>query len=162
MASTVASSDDTHGGEGSAHPAPARGRVALWALWFGLFGGPVAWSVQTLVNFPVAAHGCFPRLEPLASPISGVRGVAFAVSVLALLVCLAAAAVAWRTWTRTREEHQAGSGRGASDGAGTALLETGEGRTRFMALAGVLASVMFLIVSAAHTAVVLLVPPCAH
>jgi hypothetical protein len=31
-----------------------------------------------------------------------------------------------------------------------------------MALAGVLASVMFLIVSAAHTAVVLLVPPCAH
>src|SRR5437763_2766213 len=88
------------------HPAPARAHASTTALWFGIFGGPVAWSVQTLVNLPVAAHNCFPRLEPLSSPVTGVRGIAFTVSVLALIVCGAATAVAFRSWTRTRHEHR--------------------------------------------------------
>jgi len=143
-----------------AHPAPARARVGIGALAFGLFGAPAAWSVQTLVNLPLASHGCFPGLDALDAPTFGVRGVTFAVSLMALVVCVAAAAVAWRSWTRTREEHQAGSGRGAPHDPKTALLETGEGRTRFLAFAGVLTSVTFLLVSAAHAAAVLLVAPC--
>ena len=144
----------------TAHPAPARGRAGLGALAFGLFGAPAAWSVQTLVNLPVAAHGCFPRLAPLSAPATAVRGVVFAVSVAALVVCVAAAAVAWRSWARTRDEQQEGSGQGAEHAPESALLETGEGRTRFLALAGVLSSLTFLLVSAAHAATVLLVPPC--
>ena len=144
----------------SAHPAPARAQVRVSALAFGLFGAPAAWSVQTLVNLPVASHACFPNLAPLAAPTTAVRGVAFAVSVAALVVCAAAAAVAWRAWTRTRGEHQDRSGRGARHGPEEALLETGEGRTRFLALAGVLTSLTFLLVSAVHTAAVFLVPPC--
>ena len=147
-------------GSGTAHPAPARGRAGVGALAFGLFGGPAAWAVQTLVNLPVASHACFPNLTPLDAPTFGVRGVAFGVSVAAIAVCVAAAAVAWRAWTRTREEHQAGSGRGAAHGAETALLETGEGRTRFLALAGVLTSGTFCLVSVVHAATVFLVPPC--
>src|SRR5690349_8223639 len=85
----------------TAHPAPERANASLAALAFGLFGGPAAWTVQTLVDLPVAAHACFPRLEPLATPAwSHVRGVAIVVSVLAVAVSLAALAVAWRTWTR--------------------------------------------------------------
>jgi hypothetical protein len=143
------------------HPAPARGHVPLSALWFGLAGAPAAWSVQTLVNLSLASHSCFPRLTPLASPAtSGLRGIAFVVGLVALVVCVAATAVAWRTWWRTREEHQQGTGRGREHEPSSALLETGEGRTRFMALAGVLTSVTFLVVSAINTAAIFIVTPC--
>jgi len=146
----------------SAHPAPARVHVGLPALWFGLYGGPLAWSVQTLVNLPVAAHGCFPRLEPLSSPISsGVRVSVIVVSIAALALCMTAAFVAFRSWTLTREEHQSGAGSARVHAPATALTETGEGRTRFMALCGLVTSLTFLVVSLIHTASIFLVSPCA-
>ena len=152
----------THVTAQPAHPAPARVRVGLPALWFGLYGGPLAWSVQTLVNLPVAAHGCFPRLEPLSSPTTGaLRGVVAGVSFAALALCVAAVAVAFRSWTRTREEHQSGAGSARTHGPGNALAETGEGRTRFMALAGVVTSLTFVVVILVHTASIFLVSPCA-
>src|SRR5919107_1145218 len=97
----------------AAHPAPARGHVSLAALWFGLAGAPAAWSVLTLVNLPLASHGCFPRLYPLAAPVTGgLRGLAAVVGFAALAVCVAATAVSWSMWRRTRGEHQQGSGQG--------------------------------------------------
>src|SRR5438309_836962 len=95
----------------SGHPAPSRGRVSLVALWFGLFGGPAAWSVQTLVNLSLASHGCFPRWQPLATPaLGGLRGIAFAVSVGVLGVCVAAVVTSWRSWRGTSLEHQERTG----------------------------------------------------
>lgn len=146
---------------GDGHPAPARGDVPLSWLWFGFAGAPAAWSVQTLVNLPLAAHSCYPRLTPLTTPTTGsLRGIAFVVSLVALAMCAAATVVAWRSWWRTREEHQQRTGRGQQHEPSSALLETGEGRTRFMALAGVLTSVTFLVVSAVNTAAIFLVTPC--
>ena len=146
----------------SGHPAPQRVRVALASLWFGIFGGPVAWSIQTLVNTPVAAHGCFPRLEPLDKPVIGsVSGIAFVVSLFAIVACLAALGVSVRTWSRTRAERQESAGSGRQHDPGTALAETGEGRTRFMALCGVLASLTFLVLVVIHAASIFLVSPCA-
>jgi hypothetical protein len=146
----------------SGHPAPARGAVSLAALWFGLLGGPLGWSIQTLVNLPVASHGCFPRLEPLDHPGNGnVSGIAFVVSIFAALICLAALGVAVRTWARTRGEQQPASGSGQRHEPGTALTETGEGRTRFMALCGVLTSLTFLVLIAVHMASIFIVSPCA-
>jgi len=142
------------------HPAPERGHVALPALWFGIFGAPAAWSVQTLVNLSVASHACYPRLFPLTAPITSARGIVFAVSLFALVTCLAALAVATRSWRRTRGEHHAATGRAREHDRGTAALETGEGRTRFMALSGVLTSLLFLVASLVHTASVFLVRPC--
>ena len=151
-----------HPASDSGHPAPERARVSLAALWFGIFGGPVAWSVQTLVNLPVASHGCFPRLEPLDhSVIGNVSGITFVVGVFAILVCLAAAAVSARTWLRTRGEHQESAGSSRHHDAATALAETGEGRTRFMALSGLLASLTFLVLTVVQTASIFLVSPCA-
>lgn len=148
--------------ESTGHPAPARARVPLGALWFGIFGGPVAWSIQTLVNLPVASHGCFPRLEPLDHPVIGnVSGITFIVGVFAVIVCVAAAAVSTRTWLRTRGEHQESAGSSREHANATALAETGEGRTRFMALSGVLASLTFLVLTLVQTASVFLVSPCA-
>ena len=135
--------------------------MALSALWFGFVGAPTAWSVQTLVNLSLTSHSCYPRLTPLSSSTTGgLRGIAFAVSLVALAVCISATFVSWRTWWRTRGEHQQGTGRGQQHQPTSALLETGEGRTRFMALAGVLASAMFLAVTAANTAAIFIVSPC--
>jgi len=147
---------------GSSHPAPDRVRVSLPALWFGIFGGPFAWSLQTLVNLPVASHGCFPRLEPLDHPVIGnVSGITFIVSLFAVLACLAATSVSARTWSRTRGEHQESAGSGRHHDAATALAETGEGRTRFMALSGILASLTFLVLTIVQAASIFLVSPCA-
>lgn len=144
------------------HPAPARGEVASWALWLGLLGGPAAWSAQTLIDLAISAHGCYPQLYPLRAPvIVGVRVIALAVSVVSVIVCVAALLVAWRSWRRTRGEHQENSGRGREHEARTAALETGEGRTRFMALAGLLTSATFTLVAALHLVTIVIVPPCA-
>jgi hypothetical protein len=144
------------------HPAPERSHVRAGVLWFGLFGGPVAWSVQTLVNLSVASHACYPQLFPVDVPAtSGLRGIVFVVSILAVLVSVAAAFAAWRAWQFTRHEHQQSSGKATQHRAGAAVLETGEGRTRFMALAGVLTSTTFVLVTLVHLSTVFLVAPCA-
>ena len=162
MADVVARTNGSSGAAADAgHPAPERGRASLAALWFGFFGAPAAWTVQVLVNLTLASHACFPRLFPLAAPVTGgLRGIVFGVSLAAIAVCVAAAGVAWGAWRRTRGEHQPASGRGREHTPGSALLETGEGRTRFMALAGELASVTFLLVTVLNTAAVFLVTPC--
>lgn len=146
---------------GSAHPAPARNDVSPGLLWFGLVGGPAAWTVQTLVDLAVASHGCYPRLFPLAAPVlAGLRGILVVVSLTALVVCIIAALVATRTWSRTRHEHQANTGAGEKHGPSAALLETGEGRTRFLALSGLMTSIVFTIAVLAHTISIFIVGPC--
>jgi hypothetical protein len=143
-----------------AHPAPERHRVTPFTLWFGLLGAPLAWSIQTLVNLPVSSHACFPRIEPLAVPGTGaLRGILFVVSVGAIVIGIAALATAVHGWRLTRNEHQSRGGKGSEHDRGTALAETGEGRTRFMAAAGLMTSVTFLLVSVAHTVVVFFVVP---
>lgn len=146
---------------GSAHPAPARNEVSQGLLWFGLVGGPAAWTVQTLVDLAVSSHGCYPRLFPLEAPIlSSLRAIVITVSLAALIVCLVAAAAAVRTWSQTRHEHQGSSGAGEKHSNAAALLETGEGRTRFLAYAGLLTSILFIIAVLAHTVSIFIVGPC--
>lgn len=147
---------------GTGHPAPQRGNVALWSLWFGFLGAPLGWSLQTLANTALASHGCFPQLFPLHAPeTGGLRGILFVISIVAILAAIAALAVSFTTWRRTSAEHQEKSGAAARQhDESTAALETGEGRTRFMALSGVLTSVVFLIVILAHTAAVFVMMPC--
>jgi uncharacterized membrane protein len=144
------------------HPAPERGNVPMWTLWFGFLGAPLGWTLQTLANTAVASHACYPGLFPLSSPATGaMRGILFVISIVAIVVAVAALVVSFSTWSRTNNEHQAKSGEGARQhDRSTAALETGEGRTRFMALSGVLTSIVFLIVILAHTAAVFVVLPC--
>jgi hypothetical protein len=146
---------------GSAHPAPARNDVSAGLLWFGLVGGPAAWTIQTLVDLAVTSHGCYPRLYPLASPmLAGLRAIVITVSIAALIVCIVAALAAIRTWSRTRHEHQRSSGAGEKHAPSAALLETGEGRTRFLALSGLMTSIVFTIAVLAHTVSIFIVGPC--
>jgi hypothetical protein len=119
------------------HPSPHRERVGGVAAWFAIVAAPLAWNLQLLVNVPIAAHTCYPHDVPLASPIwSNLGSVTSVVETIAVVVCLAAGLVAWRNWRRARGE-KAGSARH--------LIEGGDGRTRFMAMVGMMMSGLFLI-----------------
>lgn len=187
---------------GSGHPAPARDQVSNAALWFGIFAAPAAWSVQTLVNYSLAAHSCYPGLYPRGVPTFGALWwVTLGTSVLAVAVGVAAGLFAYREWTRSRGEvggsggggsadqalqgSQQGGGSGGGGGSATrgtagdaarrghgaepagaepanvrAALEIGEGRTRFMAMSGILTSITFVVASVVHGLALFLVQPC--
>jgi hypothetical protein len=133
-------------------PAPAARAVTLAALWFGLFGAPVAWSLQLLASYALVAHGCYPDAEPMTMPvIPALRTLVLGTGVAALAVALLAAGSAWRSWRATEHEHK-------SEPEG--LLEAGAGRTRFMALAGMLVSAVFVLGIVMNVVPLLLLRPC--
>jgi hypothetical protein len=136
----------------AAHPAPAGGAGAPAALWFGLFGAPVVWSLQLLASYALVAHGCYPDAEPLTMPVvPGLRMLVLGASAAAVVVALTAGGLAWRNWRATQHE---------PEGEHETLLEIGEGRTRFMAFAGMLLSAVFLMGIVMNAVPVLLLRPC--
>jgi hypothetical protein len=121
-------------------------------MWFGILGAPTAWSVQQLVNAPLFAHGCYPKDVPITAPIWGNAGVvALAVELVAIIVCVLAGLVAWRSWGRTR---------GEKEGSGHHLMESGDGRSRFMAMVGLICSGLFLLATVFATGILYMVQPC--
>lgn len=136
------------------HPSPERHRIALGMLWFGLFGAAAAWSVQILVDYVVAAHSCFPQLYPLAAPTMGrapLWWITVIVSVVMLVIGVLGALAAVRSWSATRHE---------TGGHTQWALDTGEGRTRFMATAGLVTSAIFIVAMLVNTAAAITVTPC--
>ena len=145
-------SPTTSGPEQGVHPSPHRDRVGPWAMWFCILGAPVAWSLQQLVNAPLFAHGCYPKDVPISSPIwTNAGSVALAVELIAIVVSVAAMLLAWRNWGRTRAE---------KEGSGHHLIEAGDGRTRFMAMVGLICSGLFLLATIFATGLLYLVQPC--
>lgn len=144
--------NETRAASPSRHPSPHRHRVSSWAMWFAILGAPVAWSLQQLINPPIFGHGCYPADVPLAEPIWKNGGsVAFTVELAAIVVCVLAGVVAWRNWQRTR---------GEKEGSGHHLLEAGDGRSRFMAMVGLICSGLFLLAVVVSATLLYLVPGC--
>ena len=111
------------------HPSPHRANARLGRLLYGLIAAPAAWAASQMVNAGLAQAACYPGTQPLAAPaFGGVHALQGAVVLVALAVCASAAAVAFGAWRATRAEHP---------GDEHALLSVGEGRSRFMAFAGV-------------------------
>jgi hypothetical protein len=134
------------------HPAAAVRAVTPAALWFGMFGAPVAWSLQLLASYALVAHGCYPDAEPMTMPVvPGLRTIVLGTGVAALAVALLAGGSAWRSWRATQQEHEGGP---------EALLEPGEGRTRFMALAGMLLGAVFVLGIVMNVVPMLMLHPC--
>lgn len=130
------------------HPAPHRRRVGLLALCFGIVGAPLAWNLELLVGVALNGHQCFPRYMPRTLPTwSGTWGFLLGMNIAAFVLAIAALLVAWRSWQRTRDE-KPGSAHG------------GEGRTRFMAMSGLMCSGLFLLALLFTLGVILLVPVC--
>ncbi|MFI4966329.1 MAG: hypothetical protein ACHP9T_13295 [Caulobacterales bacterium] len=135
-----------------AHPSPHRGKVGLSGLLYGLIAAPAAWVVSQIANSTLAQEACFPGTQPLAQPaFGGVHVVQAAIMVAALLIGVSAAAVSLTTWRLTRNERS---------GDQHALLSVGEGRSRFMALAGLLTSLGFALGILFSIPALLFVPAC--
>ena len=127
----------------SAHPSPQRRRVGGAAVAFGLCAAPLGWSAQLVVTTSAAAHACFAQDVPLLLPLwPSLHRIVLAVDLVALVLCLLAGVVAWRVWHKTRDERP---------GSGHHVLESGDGRTRFMAMAGMMTSGLFFVAVALST-----------
>ena len=136
------------------HPSPGKDGATIMALILGFFGGPFAWTGQLLVSYGLTSYACYPGPTPrdallpgwwLLSPGLTVLGVA------SLGIALAALVASWRTYARTRAEMQ---------GRMNDLLDVGEGRSRFLALCGLLTSGAFAVVIVFDTVSLYLLPPC--
>ena len=135
-----------------AHPSPHRHRVGGWSRWFALLGAPLAWLTQIFVNAGLAGHACFPDDAPLKAPLwAHLPLTTAAVEALVLLMCLAAGLTGWRNWRRSRHERK---------GDAHQLVSGGDGRTRFMAMAGMLVSGLFAVAAVFGLLGALTVPPC--
>jgi hypothetical protein len=121
------------------HGAPVRRS----ALWFGLFGAPAAWSAQELVAYGVVAHGCYPSWQPL---LSAARPTVVVIDLLVSLGMLLLAALAglasFRSWSLTRNEGGP------------------ESRAHFMALSGIILSLLFLFSIVMNTILLFIEPAC--
>jgi hypothetical protein len=136
----------------SRHPAPGRHLVGLGALWFGLFGAAVAWSVQELVSFAVVSHSCYPDWHPRSAPtIGGTWTIALIVSLVMVLLGAGAGFTAWRSARRTGE---------AGGGGVHHQLDVGERRAHFMATGGLVVSGLVLFAILLNLVVLFMAPIC--
>lgn len=136
------------------HPAPHRGRVTVVALFVGLVAGPAVWILHHVVNYGLASHGCFPERMPLHHVLPGWGWLWPALLVIVLLSIAAtvfAGLVSLRAWRATRDELGDMSGQ---------MLDIGEGRTRFMAAAGLITSALILATIVFEAIPLFVVPLC--
>ncbi len=140
---------------GEDHPAPARHRVGRGALWFGVLAAALAWSVQTIIATTINGSGCITYRSappPTGAQLTGARGIVLLVLTIGLfVVSLIALFVSWRNWHAVHSH---------SDGEEEALLEVGEGRTRFMSMAGILLSALFALLLLVNLISLFLAPQC--
>lgn len=101
----------------------AEARGSGW-LWFGVLGGPAGWSLQTLVGSELDEIAC----SPGAGAQGVVEPVTLAISAICLGITLLAGVMAWRCLRAASE----------SD-------DTNGKRASWMARAGILTSVFFVI-----------------
>ncbi len=135
------------------HPAPDRGRIGGWWLLFGLVGGAVAWSVElgllAALGGAACAVGDGPKSLPAGPEWAQVAEVV--INILALLVAAASLAVSWRNLNRTHRMEK---------GDVHGMVDAGEGRTRFMAIWGIFANVLFLLAIGFNTVSVFWIGLC--
>lgn len=119
------------------HPAPARHSVGKLALAFGLLAAPFAWAVDEMALYFVASRLCEMKTYNVTESLARATAPWFIVVSLAMFaLAVAGAWVAYDSWNKSRHEKQ---------GSGHNLVEVGEGRTRFLAMSGLVTSVGFSI-----------------
>lgn len=135
----------------SEQSSPRRNRAEIGWLLFGVFAGPVAWGLQLIFNYALAAYSCYPDHSPRIAVLPGwqhVWAVILALNLIAAALALAGAAISYRSWDLVRGRNQ------------EPALAAGLGRTRFLALCGMMTGLGFLAAIAFNTLSVFVVPQC--
>ena len=134
------------------HPSPHRDRVRDGRTWFALLGAPLAWALQFLVNTTLVGQSCFPNDVPLAVPRwIHLGATSIAIEIVALAICAAAGVAGWRNWSLSRRE---------KEGDAHNVVESGDGRTRFMALCAMMTSALFFVATLFAALPLFTVRPC--
>jgi hypothetical protein len=111
---------------------------------------PLFWLGQVMLGYWVTAQGCYPGDAPRSVPAAGLMMAVWCFDAVALLAALAGGAISLAAW------------RGLDRRTGhDAAMATGEGRTRFLAIWSLYASLWFFCAILFNTIATLTVPPCA-
>jgi hypothetical protein len=138
-----------------------RRRAAPLALWFAVLGGAVAWSAHLLVGWGLEEIACSPVSDgPRVLGVSLTVWIGAATVVLGA-VTVAAGLLAWRFW---RTEGAADPSTGVEPGGGDPEPQelVRRGRAGFMALFGLAANALFLLMILYGGVSLLLLRPCAR
>jgi hypothetical protein len=136
-------------------PAPRGERAGRGQMAFAIIAGPLAWFVLVCAGQALASQPCFPGGHRYPQPLPGLHWTwpaLIALLALCVLVAFAGLIVAWRIYQATRTEEA---------GRHSGLLDEGVGRTRFMALWGLLYSAGFCVATLFSLASYLALPRCA-
>ncbi|MGH7056259.1 MAG: hypothetical protein ACRESR_09970 [Gammaproteobacteria bacterium] len=136
------------------HPSPHRSRVGVPLLLFGVFGGVAFYAAQLYLNYGLASFSCYPRGAPVTRLVPGWGWVwdgMLAISLAAFCVSVGAAYVGFHCWDSTRGEHEGGH---------MALLERGEGRTRFLGYVGLVFGALYATAIVFDLIALAIVPQC--
>jgi hypothetical protein len=137
------------------HPAPHAARVKLYESFFGLFGGPLAWFIQLCAGYALATQPCFVDGARASQPLAALHWTwqaMVALMVVAVAASLVSLVLSWGAFKRTALE----VGRDQGD-----LMETGSGRTRFLALWGMVLGGSFAVATAVTAVAFITLPRCA-
>lgn len=132
----------------------ARRRFSHPAAAFAVMGGPLAWFLALNVGYALADWPCFADGHRLSTPGASHAWSGSAIALVTLIAVLIALAAAWTAW-----RHLQGTGRGAADRGG--LMNPEDGWARFLALWGVLLGCGFALASLMCGIGFFLLPRCA-
>ncbi len=136
----------------SPHPGPQRERTHQGSLWFSLLAPPLGWAAHLLVNYSIAGQNCVGGIDIREMPQANGRLTAILlIDLAATLLAIVAGYIAFQRWLDTRTE----KGGGAHH-----LVHSGEGRTRFLAMCGMLTSALFGLAVVIDAIGSILGPPC--
>lgn len=134
------------------HPSQGRREIGPFRLAFGVLAAPLAWSADELFSYGAASHLCRMKASGGDQSLTVPGSPWFwGLLVVTLIIAVAGFVVALGNWRKTREEQT---------GSGHHLLELGEGRSRFVAMCGMLTSGGFLVAFVFMLANLILAPLC--
>jgi hypothetical protein len=134
------------------HPAPHRRRVSATMLLIGLLGAPGGWFLLELGGWALASYHCGDTAAPYASGLMRATMPSFLVlTILAFAISLIGTWFAWQSLVMTRDE---------KSGPADAIAQLGKGRTRFIAMAALIASCAFTVALLFHVIQMWVAPLC--
>ncbi|HVW73170.1 MAG TPA: hypothetical protein VHC39_06000 [Rhizomicrobium sp.] len=132
-------------------PAPETRRPSFWWLMVGNCAAPIFWIGQLVLGYGVTSLVCYPGDTPRMAAPGSLLAVLIVFDGIALAAAVAGGAISLAAWRRSRDEGEGGIAH---------TLHVAQGRTRFLALWGMLSSLWFFFAILFNTIASVLAPLC--